>query len=133
MHVRALGFVDAQQAESVLLSADVLLLPSVAEGMPLAVLEELSFGVPTVGVVIAVTAAAAGKAGVLVEPHDVSGCAQAPVRVIGDRRLRGQLSPEAFARVQRRTWAATAEGTLAAYEHAARVFRSRRRRRGASA
>jgi glycosyltransferase involved in cell wall biosynthesis len=125
IHVRALGFVDPSEAERVLRSSDVLLLPSFIEGMPLAVLEAMSFGVPTVGFDIAGTAAAAGRAGVLVAPGDVDGCAQALVRVTGDRRLRRQLSREAFARAQRLTWAATAERTLEAYVHAARISKSR--------
>jgi len=124
-HVQALGFVDTSEAERVLRSGDVLLLPSYIEGMPLAVLEALSFGLPTVGFAIAGTAAAVGKAGVLVGSGDLAGCAQALLRVISDRGLRGRLSDEALARAERLTWAATAKSTLAAYEHAARISRSR--------
>jgi glycosyltransferase involved in cell wall biosynthesis len=121
--VRCLGFVEPSETELVLRSTDVLLMPSYFEGMPLAVLEALCFGVPTVGFGIAGTVAAAGKAGVFVAPGDVDGCANALARVIGDRMLRRRLSEEAFRRSQQFTWAATAERTLAAYEHAARQAR----------
>jgi glycosyltransferase involved in cell wall biosynthesis len=123
-HVRALGFVERSETEQALLSTDVCLLPSYYEGMPLAVLEALSFGVPVVGFDIAGTAAAVGRAGLLVPPGDVDECARALVRVITDRVLRARLSQEALARCQRLTWAATAERTLAAYEHAAKLSRS---------
>jgi glycosyltransferase involved in cell wall biosynthesis len=119
--VRALGFVDSGEAERTLRSADVLLMPSLIEGMPLAVLEALAFGIPIVGFDIEGTAAAAGDAGVLVAPGDVNGCANALAEVISDRAVRRRLSEKAFARARRLTWSATAEGTLAAYEHAARI------------
>jgi glycosyltransferase involved in cell wall biosynthesis len=123
-HVDAIGFVERSRTEAVLATSDALLMPSYFEGMPLSVLEAMSFGLPTVGFDIPGTTAAAGQAGVFVPTGDVLACAEALVRVTGDRNLRRQLSAEAFARSQRLTWAATAESTLAAYEHAAAASRT---------
>jgi glycosyltransferase involved in cell wall biosynthesis len=119
-HVRALGFVEHQETERALASSDALLMPSYHEGMPLAVLEAISFGLPIVGFDVAGTAAAAGRAGLLVQAGDAASCAAALVRVIADRALRRQLSEEAFARCQQLTWAVTAQKTLVAYNDARR-------------
>lgn len=122
-HVSTFGFVDRHETERLLRASDVLLMPSYFEGMPLAVLEAMSFGVPTVGFDIQGTVAAAGQSGLFAASGDVDGCAAAVVRVIADRMLRRRLSQIAFTRASQLTWAATAERTLAAYEHAARLSR----------
>ena len=83
--VRVLGY--RADASRYLAHADVLVLPSMNEGLPIAVLEALRAGVPVVGSAIPeiAEAVADGKTGVLFEPGHVTALASA---------LRRALAPE---------------------------------------
>jgi glycosyltransferase involved in cell wall biosynthesis len=97
-HVLMLGYrPDAPALEA---AADVLVLSSDHEGLPVAVMEALTLGVPVVstrvgGVPEAITD---GVEGLLVAPRDPAALADALARVLDDPELRARLGAAARAR-----------------------------------
>jgi glycosyltransferase involved in cell wall biosynthesis len=95
------GWLDSPGVHDLLESSDVLILPSHAEGLPMAIVEAFAFGV-------AVIASSVGaipeivvdrKSGLLVPPGDVDALAQAIRDLCADDQLR-----ESVARAGRSTW-----------------------------
>jgi len=77
--VRLLGWVDGAEKETALRRASALLLPSYAEGLPMALLEAMAYGVPVVTTPVGgiPQVVAHGRTGLLVTPGDVIGIADA--------------------------------------------------------
>lgn len=88
--VEFLGWVDQNGAQKLLGSADIMVLPSYHEGLPLVILESLGAGTP----VIATSVGAipqfirAGRDALIVPPGDRTQLALALARFIGDASLR---------------------------------------------
>jgi glycosyltransferase involved in cell wall biosynthesis len=83
-------------------AADVFVLPSISEGLPLVILEALATGVPVV-------ASRVGGIpdvliheynGLLVEPRDVKGLAEAIVRILSDNKLKRRLIEGSLATIR---------------------------------
>ena len=127
--IRATGFVSADRVEEELRAADLVVLPSYFEGMPLALLEAMRFGVPTVAFDVEGSTAAAQDAGLFAPVGDWRRLADLLVRVVQDRGLRARLSDRATAIASSRSWDAMAGETVRAYE----VARSSRRARQVAA
>ncbi|MGQ9367208.1 glycosyltransferase family 4 protein [Azospirillum sp. A39] len=72
--VRLLGWVSGTDKEAALRAADVFLLPSYAEGLPMALLEAMAYGVPVVTTPVGGIPQAVehGKTGLLIRPGDVA-------------------------------------------------------------
>ena len=87
--VRPLGF--RSDAPALLAAADLLVLPSEREGLPLSVLEAMAHGRPVVVSDGPGNAEAAGDAGVVVPVGDVDALAAAMARLAGDRAERVRL------------------------------------------
>lgn len=77
-------------ARRLLDAADVFVLPSITEGMPLAALEAMDAGLPVVATRVIGTSevVADGKTGLLVPPRDPRALAAALSRLLGDPELR---------------------------------------------
>lgn len=103
---------------SILRSCQVLVRPSLLEGMPLTVLEAMACGLPVVATPVSGTAELVrdGESGFLVPPADPDSLSRAILRLMGDERLR-----EAQGRAGRclvelgYTWDAVALRTAATY------------------
>ena len=95
--------------------ADVLVLPSDKEGMPLVVLEAMASGLPVVATDVVGTRELLGDAGVLVPP-DPDAIAQALDRVAGDAPLRAELSARGLAAARHYTWERLAHCLESLYE-----------------
>ncbi len=100
-HVTFSGWLDSWGIRGLLESNDVLILPSHAEGLPMAIVEAFSFG-------LAVISSSVGaipeividrKSGLLVSPGDIDALAQAIRDICADDQLRENLS-----RAGRNTW-----------------------------
>ncbi|HYD30859.1 MAG TPA: glycosyltransferase, partial [Azospirillaceae bacterium] len=84
--VRLLGWVSGAEKEAALTRAHVFLLPSYFEGLPMAVLEAMAFGLPVIttpvgGIPEAVTHA---ETGLLVEPGNVADLVKAILSLLDD-------------------------------------------------
>lgn len=87
------GWVDAAGVKTLCAQADILVLPSHAEGLAMAVLEGLSFGLAVVATPVGAHAEVIEPdvCGLLVPPGDVSALAEALARLIDDDALRAAL------------------------------------------
>jgi len=88
--VRFLGTRD--DVRSLMGAADLLVVPSVFEGLPLVVLEAMAAGLPVIGTRVCGTSEAVvhGRTGLLVDVGDVSGLAAANVAGVTGPELRAQ-------------------------------------------
>jgi glycosyltransferase involved in cell wall biosynthesis len=95
------GWVSTDDARQLLLTSDLLLLPSHAEGLPMSVVEAFACGVPVISTPVgAITDILDdGVNGVLVKAGDSAHLADAVLRLIEDEQLRLALAHNA-----RRTW-----------------------------
>lgn len=98
------GWLDADGKRAELASATLFALPSYAEGMPMALLEAMSWGLPVIatpvgGVPQVITHEVNG---LLVEPGDIDALAAAVERLMSDPALRHRLGAAARATIARR-------------------------------
>jgi len=91
--VRFEGWADQQQVAQLLSQADVLVLPSHDEGLPLAILEALANGVAVICTPVGEIphVLTDGRNACFVQPGDVRGIADGLARVLGDDALRETL------------------------------------------
>ena len=75
--------------------ADLVLLPSLSDTMPLTVLETMAMGVPTVASDVGDVGETLGDAGVCVPPGDGEALAAACVRLLSDPGLRSEMATAA--------------------------------------
>jgi glycosyltransferase involved in cell wall biosynthesis len=99
--------------------ADVLVLPSDKEGMPLVVMEAMASGLPVVATDVVGTRELLGGAGLLVAP-DPDAIAQALDRVAGDALLRAELSARGLVAARQYTWERLAHSLESLYEAVSR-------------
>ena len=94
------GWIDQAAASAQCASADILVLPSHAEGLAMSVLEGLAHGLAVVTTPVGAHAEVIEPecSGLLVPPGDVAALAAALARVIGDAALRDRLRAGARAR-----------------------------------
>jgi glycosyltransferase involved in cell wall biosynthesis len=99
--VEFLGWVDDRRAASLLERSDALVLPSYAEGLPMAILESLAHEVAVVATPVGEVpdVIRQGETGLLVDPGDVAALAEAIMTLIEDDQCRRRLAREG-----RRVW-----------------------------
>src|SRR5687767_5195319 len=117
--VVCLGQVTDSQLLSLYRGAAALVYPSRYEGFGLPVLEAMACGTPVIASSAASIPEVLGDAGVLLDPDDEPGWAEAIGRVIGDEWDRGRMRTAGLTRARTFTWAQTASLTLAVYRQAA--------------
>ncbi|MCU0269914.1 MAG: glycosyltransferase family 4 protein [Acidimicrobiales bacterium] len=117
--VRALGFVPERDLPALYATADVFAYPSLREGFGLPVLEAMRQGTPVVTSAGTATAEVAGEAGLLVEPTDVAGLAEALQSVLDDGERAAALGEAGRARAETFSWERAAGLLRAVYEEAA--------------
>ena len=98
-----------QDVPDVLHAADIFVLPSLWEGLPIGLLEAMAMRKAVIGTRVDGTREVLqdGDNGLMVEPGDVDALAAAIVRLAGDRELRESLRARAFQTVRQRFDAAT--------------------------
>lgn len=90
--VQLLGWLNEEQKSRALSSADLLALPSHAEGQPLAVLEAMAWGIPVVATDVGdIPHLLACGAGISVPPGDPPALSAAVLRVLQDPELSQQM------------------------------------------
>jgi glycosyltransferase involved in cell wall biosynthesis len=100
--VRLVGAVSGPEKERVLVDADCFVLPSYAEGLPMAMLEAMAYGMPVivtrVGAIPEVVTD--GVEGFLIEPGDVKALADRLLQMERDPTLRHRMGLAARKRVE---------------------------------
>jgi glycosyltransferase involved in cell wall biosynthesis len=120
--VHVLGFVSGDDLAALYRGADVLCYPSRAEGFGLPVLEAMAQGTPVVtshGTATAEVAGDDGRAGVLVDPDDISAIATALDRITSDPAVRATMAAAALDRAATFSPQRTAAGMAQAFADAA--------------
>ncbi len=89
-NVEFLGFLNEDEVINELQSADLFVLPSFVEGLPVSAIEAMAIGVPVIATNIAGTSELIehGKTGLLVRPSDPDALAKAVAMMIGDYDFR---------------------------------------------
>ncbi len=100
-------------------SAMLLAYPSLYEGFGLPPLEAMSCGCPVVASNASSLPEVVGEAGIMVDPHDVDGLAQAMKRVLTDSKLRDDMVRKGLEQSKRFSWEKAAEQTLEVYKKVA--------------
>jgi alpha-1,3-rhamnosyl/mannosyltransferase len=90
-NVRRLGRVPAEELDALFLDAVALVYPSIYEGFGLALTEAMTRGCPVIASNRTALPEVVGDAGILLDPDDVDGWADAMLRLVGDESLRAQL------------------------------------------
>ena len=96
-----LGWLDADAKARALREADIFLMPSTSEGLPVALLEAMAYGKPIVATRVGGIPAgrAEGTEGMLDPPGDVAALADAVVTLVGDPARAWELGRAAKERV----------------------------------
>jgi glycosyltransferase involved in cell wall biosynthesis len=113
-----LGWVSARELEGLYAVASAIVLPTLAEGFGLPVLEAMARGVPVACSDLPVLREVAGDDALFFDPRSEAAIAQAITRVLGDPDLALGLRTAGPARAARFSWRRAAEQTLAVYERA---------------
>lgn len=100
------GWIDKRQLLEEYQQGDVLVFPSLDEGMPNAVLEAMACGLPVVATRIAgiVDLVCHGENGYLYDPHDVRAGIDFTKRLIEDERQRKRMGKESRLRAESYGW-----------------------------
>jgi glycosyltransferase involved in cell wall biosynthesis len=117
--VVCLGPVTDAQLATLYRDAVALVYPSRYEGFGLPVLEAMACGTPVIASRAASIPEVLGDAGVLLDPDDEAGWAEAIARVMNDAWERGRMRKAGLTRAQAFTWARTASITLDVYRRVA--------------
>ncbi len=104
-------------------AARFLAFPSLYEGFGLPPLEAMACGTPVVASTAGAVPEVVGEAGLLLDPHDVEGWAEAMARLWSDEGLRRALREKGLERASRFSWRRAAQETLAVYREAVEARR----------
>jgi glycosyltransferase involved in cell wall biosynthesis len=110
------GFVAEAHKPAVYRGGLCFVFPSDYEGFGLPPLEALSCGLPVIGSHLSSLPEVIGEGGLLFEPDDVSGMAEAIVSLVTNPVRRARLKERALAQAARFSWSETARQTLACYQ-----------------
>ncbi len=102
-HVRVLGYRSSEQVRDLLHDADVFVLPSFAEGVPVVLMEAMASGVPVIATRIAGIPELVedGVCGLLTPPGDADSLLAAIERLLADGALRERFAHAGRAVVER--------------------------------
>jgi O-antigen/teichoic acid export membrane protein/glycosyltransferase involved in cell wall biosynthesis len=91
------GWVDSTTRDQILKQADIFVLPSYNEGLPMAVLEAMAWGLPIITTPVGgiPEIISSGKNGLLIQPGDILGLTHAMQQLIEDCSLRQTLGATA--------------------------------------
>jgi glycosyltransferase involved in cell wall biosynthesis len=114
------GRVENEQMAGLYRSADVMVNPSLADNMPISVLEALASGVPVVSTRVGGVPHLVqhGKTALLVPPGDVDAMAKAVIRVLEDPGLADRLVTAGLGEIQQYTWPRVQEKLRSVYSDA---------------
>lgn len=92
------GWIDSKQKKQLLNKIAVNILPSYNEGLPMAILETMAYGIPSISTDIASIPEVVidGKTGCLIKPGDVSALEDAILKMFLDEEYRLSCSQESY-------------------------------------
>lgn len=98
------GWISGKEKYNVLKSTDILVLPSYNEGLPIAILEAMSAGIPVISTSVGgiPDAISDGDEGFLIEPGDVMALSDSMRKIINDNSLLNRLGMNSRARYDKK-------------------------------
>jgi glycosyltransferase involved in cell wall biosynthesis len=102
--IRWLGYVPAEDRPGLYAAAAAFVFPSLYEGFGLPVLEAMAWGTPVIASDTSSLPEVVGDAGLIVDPLDVAGLADAMARVAEDRSLADRLVANGRRQAARFSW-----------------------------
>ena len=124
--VEALGYVSDAKLATLYQGARFLAMPSLYEGFGLPIIEAGSYGVPALTGNVSSMPEVAGKAGLLVDPHNPHDIARGWQRLWNDDALHAGLSSHARENAARFSWSKTVDEMLALFEEVIERHRQKR-------
>lgn len=96
--VKYLGWMTDQNKKKVFSNTMINVLPSYNEGLPMTILESMSYGIPNISTKIAAIPEVIknGNNGYLINPGDVDALSQKLIKLINDKELRKIVSQNAY-------------------------------------
>jgi glycosyltransferase involved in cell wall biosynthesis len=110
------GFVSDADLPVIYNLAELFVFPSLYEGFGLPVLEAMACGTPVVTSNSSSLPEVVGEAGLMVDPMDVEGLAEAMWRALSDHPLRERMIRSGMRRARGFTWEKSAEELLSLYK-----------------
>ncbi|KFD41296.1 hypothetical protein DK28_0210530 [Peptococcaceae bacterium SCADC1_2_3] len=110
------GYVKNEELPAIYTMASAFVFPSLYEGFGLPILEAMACGTPVVTSNISAMPEVVGDAGILVEPNDPLGIAEAIYRLISDKQLAKELTSLGFQRVHCFTWEKAAREMITLFQ-----------------
>lgn len=95
--VRYMGWVDPSQFDQLFSGIAVNVLPSYHEGLPMTILETMAYGIPNISTdVAAIPEVVNQENGILIQPGDIKGLAEAILCLLQDQDIRKVKSENAY-------------------------------------
>jgi len=114
--VKFLGYVPDEELPKLYSGADLFVYPSLYEGFGLPPLEAMACGCPVITSNVSSLPEVVGDAGIMVNPLDINGLADAVYKVLNDEGLREEMVKKGLKRVRMFGWEECARKTLRVYE-----------------
>ncbi|WP_347259071.1 glycosyltransferase family 1 protein [Methylocaldum sp.] len=113
------GFLDEDSMRHLYTWAELMVFPSLFEGLGIPVLEAMASGTPVVCSRVACLPEVAGDAAVFFDPYSIEDMAEKTALVWSDSALRSDLKQRGYANVGAYNWAEAALSFRVAYKHVA--------------
>jgi glycosyltransferase involved in cell wall biosynthesis len=113
--VQLLGYVHDEQRRRLYREASMLVLPSLHEGFGLPALEAMTIGLPVIASQRGALPEVVGDAGILIDPLDNDGLANAIEAVLADAPRRRAMADAGIERSRQFSWPRSAERLVRAY------------------
>lgn len=120
-YVRFLGLVDHNEIHKVYQSADVFILPSLAEGMPNVILEAMASGLPIITTDTGGTKELINGNGINIPMHDSKAIADAINKLINNATLKNDMSLKSREIAESMSWRNIAEAYYNIYEEITQI------------
>lgn len=113
------GFVDEGSMQHLYARADLMVFPSLFEGLGIPVLEAMASGTPTICSRASCLPEIAGEAAIYFDPYSVEDIAAKIAMVWNDSALRSDLKQRGYANITSFSWAEAARSFRVAYKYVA--------------
>ncbi len=102
--VKVLGWVSGKQKRELMESADIFVLPSYEEDLPMAILESMAYGLPIISTNVAGIPSLVkdGVNGYLIKPGDIRALSSSINKLLDDKTLRKRMGKESYKLVKNR-------------------------------